>query len=130
PAHDRVCHPSVAALDENVAGPRAAATLVPTTGLRHDLALRPGQQLRYTIMSGTSMASPEACGIVALVLEANPALRPADVKRVVQITAKPMAGVAFYRQGYGNLDPAAAVGLARELAGRPAGEVDRVLNEK
>ena len=123
-------HPAVAALGENVVGPRAAATLVPTIGLRHDLALPPGQQARYTIMSGTSMASPEACGIVALVLEADPALRPADVKRVLQITAKPMADVPFFRQGYGNLDPAGAVGLARELVGRPAAEVDRVLNEK
>jgi serine protease AprX len=123
-------HPAVAALGENVVGPRAAATLVPTIGLRHDLALPPGQQVRYTIMSGTSMASPEACGIVALVLEANPALRPADVKRVLQITAKPIPDVPFFRQGYGNLDPAAAVGLARELVGRPAADVNRVLTDK
>ena len=123
-------HPSVAALGENVVGPRAAATLVPTLGLRRDLALPAGQQARYTIMSGTSMASPEACGIVALVLEANPALRPADVKRVLQITAKPIPGVPFFRQGYGDLDPAAAVGLARGLAGKPADEVNRVLDEK
>jgi len=123
-------HPSVAALGENVVGPRALGTIVPAIGLRHDLALPPGQQARYTIMSGTSMASPEACGIVALVLEANPALRPADVKRVVQITAKPIPGVPFFHQGYGNLDPAAAVGLARELVGQAPADVDRVLNEK
>jgi serine protease AprX len=123
-------HPAVAALGENVVGPRAPGTIVPTLGARRDVLLPPGTQAFYTIMSGTSMASPEACGIIALVLEANPALRPADVKRVVQITAKPMADVPFFRQGYGNLDPAGAVGLARELAGRPAAEVDRVLNEK
>jgi hypothetical protein len=94
------------------------------------VALPAGDQARYTIMAGTSMASPEACGIVALVLEANPALTPADVKRVVQITAKPIAGVPFWKQGYGNLDPAAAVGLARQMAGQPAADVNRILEER
>jgi serine protease AprX len=123
-------HPSIAALGENVVGPRAAGTVVPLIGARHDVALPAGEQARYTIMSGTSMASPEAAGIVALILEANPALRPADVKRVLQITGRPIPGVPFFRQGYGNADPAGAVALARRLAGRPATEVDRMLDEQ
>ena len=123
-------HPSVAALGENVVGTKATGTIVPQLGLRHDVALPAGQQARYTIMSGPSMASPEACGIVALVLEANPALRPVDVKRLLQVTAKPIPDVPFFRQGYGNLDPAAAVGLARELGGKAAADVDRILTEK
>jgi serine protease AprX len=122
-------HPTVVALGENVVGTRAAG-IVPALGLRHDLALPAGDQLRYTIMSGTSMASPELAGIVALVLEANPALRPADVKRVLQITAKPIPGVPFFRQGYGNADPAGAVGLARRLVGHPADDVNRILDEQ
>ena len=81
-------------------------------------------------MSGTSMACPEAAGIVALILEANPALRPADLKRVLQITAKRIPDVVFYRQGYGNADPAGAVALARRLAGQPASDVDRILDEQ
>jgi subtilisin family serine protease len=129
PLHLGLYHPSVVALGENVVGPRAAG-IVPALGARHDVALPAGQQARYTIMSGTSMASPEAAGIVALVLEANPALTPADVKRVVQITAQPIAGVPFWKQGYGNLDPAAAVGLARQVAGQPAADVNRVLDER
>ncbi len=79
-------HPSITALGEYVVGPRAAATILPALGARHDIHLPAGEQVRYTIMSGTSMASPEAAGIVALLLEANPALRPGDVKRVLQIT--------------------------------------------
>jgi len=121
-------HPSVVALGEYVVGPRAANTVVPVLGARHDVALPPGQQAWYTIMSGTSMASPEACGIVALVLEANPALAPADVKRVLQITAKPIPDVPFFRQGYGNLDPAAAVGLARQLLGKTPADVNNILD--
>jgi serine protease AprX len=123
-------HPSIVALGEYVVGARAAGTVLPLLGSRHDVALPPGDQARYTIMSGTSMACPEAAGIVALVLEANPALRPADVKRVLQITAKRIPDVAFFKQGYGNADPAGAVALARRLAGQPAGDVDRILNEQ
>jgi subtilisin family serine protease len=123
-------HPSVVALGEFVVGPRAANTIVPVLGARHDVALPPGQQAFYTIMSGTSMASPEACGIVALVLEANPALKPADVKRVLQVTAKSIPNVPFFRQGYGNLDPAGAVGLARQLLGKTPADVNRILDEQ
>jgi len=123
-------HPSIAALGEYVVGPRAAGTIVPLLDARHDTALPAGDQVRYTIMSGTSMASPEAAGIVALVLEAGPTLNPMDVKRVLQITAKPMPGVPFFRQGYGNADPAGAVQLARRLAGKPAAEVNRILDEQ
>ena len=123
-------HPSIMALGEYVVGARAAATLLPALGARHDLALPAGDQVRYTIMSGTSMASPEAAGIVALVLEANPALRPVDVKRILQITGRPVPGVPFFRQGYGNADPAGAVGLARRLAGQSPDEVNRVLDEQ
>ncbi|MEW6476054.1 MAG: S8 family serine peptidase [Actinomycetota bacterium] len=123
-------HPSIAALGEYVVGARAAGTVLPALGARHDLALPAGDQARYTIMSGTSMASPVAAGFVALILEANPDLRPADVKRVLQITAKPIAGVPFFRQGYGNADPAAAVDLARRLRGKPADDVNRILDEQ
>ena len=123
-------HPSIAALGEYVVGTRAAGTLVPLLGARRDVYLPAGDQARYTIMSGTSMASPEAAGIVALVLEANPALRPADVKRVLQITARPIAGVPFFRQGYGNADPARAVELARRLTGQGPAAVDRILDEQ
>jgi serine protease AprX len=123
-------HPSVTALGENVVGTKANGTIVPVLGARHDVALPAGEQARYTIMSGTSMASPELCGIAALVLEADPALTPADVKRVLQISAKPIAGVPFFRQGYGNADPAGAVGLARQLVGQSAADVTRILDEK
>ena len=122
-------HPAVVALGENVVGPRAAATIVPFYGARRDVALAPGQQARYTIQSGTSMASPETAGVVALLLEANPGLGPADVRRILQVTARTIAGVPFFRQGYGTIDVAAAVGLARRLAGEPAADVG-ILDER
>jgi hypothetical protein len=123
-------HPSFTALGEFVVGARAVGTVLPALAARHDIALPPGSQAHYTIMSGTSMASPEAAGIVALLLEANPDLRPADVKRVLQSTARWLPDVAFWRQGYGYADPARAVDLARRLRGLPAGEVNRLLDEE
>jgi subtilisin family serine protease len=41
----------------------------------------------YTSFSGTSGATPHACGTVALVLSANPNLTPAEVSMILQTTA-------------------------------------------
>jgi serine protease AprX len=42
---------------------------------------------RYTAMSGTSMATPHASGLAALLLQAQPDLTPAQVKSVLMETA-------------------------------------------
>ena len=39
-------------------------------------------------MSGTSMSSPAVTGIVALLLQANPALTPAEVREIIMSTAR------------------------------------------
>lgn len=41
----------------------------------------------YTLLSGTSMASPVGCGVVALLLQANPTLDPEGVKKYLYATA-------------------------------------------
>lgn len=41
----------------------------------------------YDIMAGTSMASPVAAGLAALILSVNPALTPAQVEEVMKSTA-------------------------------------------
>ncbi|WP_418655006.1 S8 family serine peptidase [Anoxybacter fermentans] len=43
---------------------------------------------QYTTKSGTSMATPFVAGTVALMLDANPNLTPADVKTIIQNTAE------------------------------------------
>jgi len=49
---------------------------------------------------------------------------------VLQITARPIPDVPFFRQGYGNADPARAVELARQLNGKAPADVNRILDER
>jgi hypothetical protein len=76
------------------------------------------------------MAAPETAGVVALILEADPALDPAQVRMVLQITARPIPGAPFYKQGYGYTDASAAVELAQSLRGRSAADTESILDAK
>ena len=78
----------------------------------------------YLRLTGTSMAAPVVAGIVALMLEANPALTPNLVKAVLQYTAERKAGYEPTAQGGGFVNARGAVQLAFELAGLPASEPD------
>ncbi|MBD0328929.1 MAG: S8 family serine peptidase [Thermoleophilia bacterium] len=66
----------------------------------------------YTTLSGTSMAAPHVAGTVALMLDANPALTPLQVKNILQQTATPLPSYATWQVGAGYLDAYAAVGQA------------------
>ncbi|RXJ00349.1 peptidase S8 [Anaerobacillus alkaliphilus] len=63
----------------------------------------------YTSMSGTSMATPHVAGIVALMLEANPLLSPAEVKDILQRTATNMPGREAWEVGAGYVNAYAAL---------------------
>jgi subtilisin family serine protease len=71
-------------------------------------------------MSGTSVAAAVVSGVVALMLQANPALAPAEVAAILRSTARPAAGADALAQGAGVVDAAAAVTRARALAHAPA----------
>lgn len=62
----------------------------------------------YTTLSGTSMAAPHVAGILALMLDANPALTPLQLKAIVQATATPLP-YATWEVGAGYVDAYAAV---------------------
>ncbi|WP_053073997.1 S8 family serine peptidase [Bacillus sp. LL01] len=66
----------------------------------------------YTTMSGTSMATPHVAGIVALLLEANPALTPSEVKDILQETATDMPGYESWEVGAGYVNAYDAVEAA------------------
>ena len=63
----------------------------------------------YTDMSGTSMATPGAAGLAALMYQANPDLSPFDVRNIMQETAT-------YRECYYMGDPAGMDGCPTSLA--------------
>ena len=70
----------------------------------------------YFSLSGTSMASPVVSGTIALMLQANPALRPNDVKAILQFTAENRDGYDGLTEGAGFLNARGAVELAQSLA--------------
>ena len=71
----------------------------------------------YTTLSGTSMAAPHVAGTVALMLDANPALTPLQVKDVVQRTATSLP-YATWQAGAGHLDAYGAVSRAFATKGK------------
>jgi serine protease AprX len=120
-------HPAVTSTGDRVVSTRANLTVVPLLGATDDAALGP-DAIWYTTVSGTSMASPETAGVVAMLLEANPALTPEQVRSVLEVTARPIEGVPFYKQGYGYTDASAAVDLARALVGKSGSQVGTSLS--
>ena len=91
----------------------------------------------WAVFSGTSAAAPQVAGVCALMLEANPSLTPADVKRILCATAQGVTD-GFARSmglipnepalagadatGAGLVDAFAAVAMAKaEAAPRPGG---------
>jgi serine protease AprX len=67
----------------------------------------------YKYVDGTSFASPIVASIAACMLEANPALTPQQVKRILIDTAERVTGVEVERQGWGVVVPRRAVEVAR-----------------
>jgi subtilisin family serine protease len=62
----------------------------------------------YSMLNGTSMASPQATGAAALLLSAAKAtdkgVTPAAMRRAIYTSAKPIDGVPAHAQGYGMFD--------------------------
>lgn len=74
---------------------------------------------RYVAASGTSMATPQAAGLAALLLQAAPGLDPADVKRVLGETALDL-GADPNAQGAGRVRATEAWQLATGASPGPA----------
>ncbi|ALW87149.1 peptidase S8 [Hymenobacter sedentarius] len=86
---------------------------VPLLGAQKDAAMLTAAELPfYTVLSGTSMATPHTAGIVALILEAKPSMTPAQVKELLQKTATNMPGRESWEVGAGYVNAFAAVDRA------------------
>lgn len=58
----------------------------------------------FESMTGTSMATPHAAGLGALLLGAHPTWSPMMVRSALALTAVPIPGVSAFAQGSGRLD--------------------------
>jgi serine protease AprX len=63
----------------------------------------------YTEEEGTSMATPFAAGVAALMLDADPTLTPDEIKQIMTDTATSMPGYKDYEVGAGYINAYAAV---------------------
>ena len=112
-AGDALYQPSLAAPGVDIAAARATTGIVTNAFFAVDLVNLGTDAAYYAAASGTSMATPHVSGTVALMLEANPALTPDQVKALLQSTATPMPGYARHEAGAGFLNAFEAVRAAR-----------------
>ena len=63
------------------------------------------------------MAAPIVSGVVAQMLEANPSLRPAQVKEILLTTADPLNDAPAERQGAGAINAGRAVAATLRVSG-------------
>jgi serine protease AprX len=66
----------------------------------------------YKYVDGTSFSAPIVSSLVAQMLEANPALTPQQIKRILISTAERLPHYEVDRQGWGVVDPRRAVEAA------------------
>ncbi len=78
----------------------------------------------YKHVDGTSFASPIVASIAAQMIEANPSLKPLEIKSILTRTARRVEELKPEQQGFGVVDPRAALFTAL-LEGREAGRVRR-----
>jgi serine protease AprX len=88
---------------------RAAGNFGASSGLTDDAELPAGMLPFYTQISGTSMATPFAAGVAALMLDVDPTLTPDDIKQIMTETATRMPGYQDYEVGAGYINAYAAV---------------------
>ncbi len=104
--------PTLVAPGVNTVSLRASNLLnvIGANGLPNDSQqLAPTEIPYYTTASGTSFSAPQVAGVIALMLEANPSLTPAQVRDILQRTATPLPPYYVHEVGAGMLNAQAAV---------------------
>lgn len=93
-----------------IASPGSVAPPAPGSESLADEAVNRGF---YLFGAGTSFATPHVAGIVALMLEANPALRQAEIEEILRRTATDLGPEGFDPDnGHGHVDAFDAVAAA------------------
>lgn len=104
--------PTLVAPGVNTVSLRAStiASVTGAAGARNDTQqLAAGDLPYYTTASGTSFSAPHIAGVIALMLETNPNLTPAQIRDILQRTATPLPPYYTYEVGAGMLNAQAAV---------------------
>src|ERR1051325_9097474 len=105
-------HPTIVAPAVNTVSLRASTVAAVTTidgAGANDSSLSATELPYYTTGNGTSFSAPQVAGVIALMLEANPNLTPAQVRDILQRTATPLPPYYMYEVGAGMLNAPAAV---------------------
>ena len=93
----------------------------PVHVIRQIIALKLRQEnvitKHYKYVDGTSFAAPIVSSVIAQMLEANPALTPQQIKRILISTAERLPHYEVDRQGWGVIDPRLAVEQAVSFIG-------------
>ena len=105
-----------------------SVTGIEGVGFNGDAGLAPGYLPFYTTASGTSFSAPQVAGAIALMLEANPRLTPAEVRAILQRTATPLSAYYAHEVGAGMLNTHAAV-LESVFPARKLGQFRATLNQ-
>jgi len=124
-----VNEPTIVAPGVDIVSTRDTTGSLPATEAQHDAeTLQPAHLPFYTHMSGTSMATPHVAGVVALLLEANPNLTPAQVKDLLKRTATNMSGRLSWEAGAGHVNAYAALAEASNTRNGWGGTVNSMLS--
>lgn len=94
----------------------------------NDIGLSPTETPYYTTGSGTSFSAPQVAGVIALMLEANPQLTPAQIRDILQRTATPLPPYYVHEVGAGMLNAHAAVleaAFSQRRFGQWRGSIDQ-----
>ncbi|WP_026692145.1 S8 family serine peptidase [Peribacillus kribbensis] len=101
--------PTVTSPGVNIISTRVLAP-IPLLGAADDVQFIPPAYIPYyTTMSGTSMAAPHVAGIIALMLDADMELSPAEIKSILKSTATPMTGYETWETGSGYVNAFGAI---------------------
>ncbi|MCC2547442.1 S8 family serine peptidase [Hymenobacter sp. BT175] len=109
--------PTVAAPGTDIVSTRTLSPVGVLSTQQDAETIEPAHLPYYTTLTGTSMAAPHVAGIVALMLDANPNLTPAEVKSILEQTATNLPNRESWEAGRGMANAYAAVDRAYRLAG-------------
>jgi serine protease AprX len=103
--------PTVVAPGVNIASIRSLVSTTSVGGIAGADATRLSatELPYYTTASGTSFSAPQVAAAIALMLETNPNLKPADIKDILARTSTPLPKYYAHEAGAGMLNSYAAV---------------------